>query len=47
MDHLTTAAGVHPLDAVLIPASAGLTECTLNRGVGELMGGTAILEINC
>ena len=41
MDHLTTAAGVTHLGAVLLPASAGLSECALNRRVGELIGGTA------
>ncbi len=38
IDPLTTP---RPLGAVLLPAAAGLTECGLNRAVGELLGNLA------
>jgi Uri superfamily endonuclease len=41
IDHLTTAEGIRPLGAVLIPTTQGLTECEVNRRVGLLTGGSA------
>lgn len=42
IDYLSTALDSEPVGAVLIPQDAGLTECQLNKLVGQLVGGQAL-----
>ncbi len=37
-DYLSTALGSEPVGAIVVPSEAGLTECELNRRVGNLVG---------
>lgn len=41
VDYLSTALDSEPVGAVVVPATAGLTECMLNRTVGTLVGNQA------